>query len=475
MKSRKRILLLTAMSVLFLNSCSDKIVEKPFISPPFAGINIDYTEFVVHAEKGDTLLFNSGSRIIIPPDIWIDSANNKISGEINIKYREFKNASDIFLSGIPLAYDSAGVKETLVTAGMFEIRAFKDSTELFIDKNKSLTVQLASNVTDTDYNFYYLDENNKNWVYKGTEQATANPKIQEIEDSIRFLQPKRAFPFDKSYFALNYDAVLDIYFKDNDNVIWKNRKSKLPKRKAEKYGLSWSGINCWQYLKYHGSSYEAYQMVWQMVGGKKLPRWAKDCYADKLTHIGNNIYNMHLTAKDKKTSIRIKAIMPLKHLFAYSAEKWQQDYDEIMEKIKIEEERLAMQFAVYRTFEVTTPGLHNWDRVLKLPSRIMVKGDFKFDKEMNENLASVDIYYFIEDNKSFVKISFSSTDSLMLVPDSTAKFVAVLSNNEAAFFSSAEYNKIDFNQLKANPAYTFNMKTKKINSKDDFLSLVGLN
>ncbi len=475
MKSRKIFLLLTVLSVFLLNSCSDKVVEKPFISPPFSGINMDYTDFTVQAESGDTLLFSSGSRIIIPPDIWVDSANNKINGEINIKYREFKDASDVFISGIPMAYDTAGRKETLVTAGMFEIRAYKDSTELFIDNSKSLTVQLAGDVTDADYNFYYLDENSKNWMYKGIEQPTANPKIKEIEDSIKLLQPKRAFPFDNSYFALNYDAVLDIYFKDNYQQIYKSRKSKLPKRKAEKYGLTWSGITCWQRLTYNRNKYEAYQMVWQMTGGKKLPRWAKKCYADKLTYLGNNIYNMRLTATGKKTTVRVKAVMPMKHLFAYPPEKWQNDYDEIMEKIKREEERLAMQFAVYRTFNVTTPGFHNWDRVLKQPSRITVKGDFKFDKEISEDLAAIDIYYFIESNKSFVKIPYSNVDSLMLVPDSTAKFVAVLSNNEAAFFSSNEYNKIDFNQLKANPAYTFNMKTKKINSKDDFLSLISLN
>jgi len=358
---------------------------------------------------------------------------------------------------------------------MFEIRAYKDSTELFIDKNKSLSVQFASDVTDADYNFYYLDENNKNWVYKGTEQPIVNPKIKEIEDSIKLLQPKRTFPFDKSYFALNYDAVLDIYFKENYQQIYKNRKSKRPKRKAEKYGLSWSGITCWQPLTYNRNKYEAYQMVWQMVGGKKLPYWAKKCYADRLNYLGNNIYYMRLTATGKKTSVKVKAVMPLKHLFAYPPEKWQKEYDEIMEKIKREEERLALQFAVYRTFDVTTPGLHNWDKIYKRPDKIMVNGSFKFDKEINEDLADLNIYYFVENNKSFVKIPYSSTDSLVLVPDSTAKFVAVLSNNEAAVFSSSDYAKIDFNQFKSNPAYTFNMKTKKINSKNDFLRLIGLN
>ncbi|NJO89077.1 MAG: hypothetical protein HC831_09050 [Chloroflexia bacterium] len=161
MKLKKRCFYVTMILALFVAACSDKVIEKPFISPPFPALNQGYTSFSFDAESGDTLLFTSGSRIIVPADIWVDSAGNKITGKINLKYREFSNAGDVFLAGIPLAYDTAGRRENLVTAGMFEIRSFKDSTELFIADNKSLTVQMASNETNADYNFYFLDEEAK--------------------------------------------------------------------------------------------------------------------------------------------------------------------------------------------------------------------------------------------------------------------------------------------------------------------------
>ena len=151
-------------------------------------------------------------------------------------------------------------------------------------------------------------------------------------------------------------------------------------------------------------------------------------------------------------------------------------YIPVFDKIKKEEERLALQFAVYRSFDLTATGFHNWDRVYHRSDKVIVKGTFNFDKEI-EGINDLDIYYFVENNKSFVKIPYSSSDSLMLVPDSTAKFIAVLSDKEAAVFSSNEYIKINFEQLKSNsnPTYSFNMKTVGINSREDFDKLLTIN
>jgi len=476
MKFKERFLAFALLFGLIWAACSDKVMEKPFISPPFSSVNQEYTDFSFNAENGDTLLFKSGSRIVVPPDIWIDSSGNKITGEISLKYREFSDAGDVFLAGIPMSYDTAGRQETLVTAGMFEIRSFKDSTEIFIADDKSLTVQMASNEANADFNFYYLDEDAKNWQYIGYEKPTENPKIQEIKDSIELMQPEQPFPFDKSYFALNYDAILDVYFKDNYLKIEKNYKSKLPKRKAESYGLSYSGIYCGHQLTYKGARYEAYQMIWQLLSGKKLPRIAKSCYVDKFTYLGNNTYNMQLVKGKKKANISVKAVMPMKHLFAYPPETWKEKYDEVMAKIEAEEKRLASQFAVYRTFEVGRTGYFNWDRIMKMENNIMVNSKFKFDKEIEGELTDIDIFYFVDNNKSFTKISYNNADSIMIAPDSTAKFIAVLSDKEAAYFGTKDYLKINFDKLRKSesPSYTFKMKSVPINSREDFKKLVSM-
>jgi len=265
-----------------------------------------------------------------------------------------------------------------------------------------------------------------------------------------------------------------VYYKENYYTITKNQKSAVPKNKAKEYGLTWSGIFGANQLTYNGLSYMAYQMVWQLVNGNVLPKIAKDCYVDDLKPLGKNIYNMALVSKGKKANITVKAVMPIKHLFAYPAEDWQKKYDEIMARIKQEETRLAAQFAVYRTFEVNSTGYHNWDRVYHRPDKVMVNAVFKFDKGI-ENQDDIEIYYFVENNKGFVKFIKGQTDSIMMVPDSTAKFIAVISESEAAVFSSGDYNKINFNKLKSGKSYSFDMKTVAVNSREDFLKLVSHN
>jgi len=149
MRPKLKMYLIWTFSVLLAAACASKLTEKPFISPPYPKLDQAFTDFTFDAATGDTLLFAAGSRIIVPANIWVDSAGNKISGNINIRYREFSDAGDIFLAGVPLAYDTAGKKESLVTAGMFEIRAFKENSEIYLDKDKSLKVQMASNGFDT--------------------------------------------------------------------------------------------------------------------------------------------------------------------------------------------------------------------------------------------------------------------------------------------------------------------------------------
>ncbi|NJO89079.1 MAG: hypothetical protein HC831_09060 [Chloroflexia bacterium] len=183
--------------------------------------------------------------------------------------------------------------------------------------------------------------------------------------------------------------------------------------------------------------------------------------------MGNDTYNMSLVSDKKKTNIQVKAVMPIKHLFAYPPESWKEKYDEVMAKIAVEEKRLASQFAVYRTFEVGRTGFFNWDRIMKMKDNIMVNSEFEFDKKIEGELTDIDIFYFVDNNKSFTKINYSNTDSIMIAPDSSAKFIAVLSDTEAAFFSSEDYNKIDFEMLRKSttPTYKFKMKSVPITSR----------
>ena len=148
---------------------------KPCISPPIAGLNVNYTTYKIIAEKGASLDFKTGSKITIPKNAFVDEKGNVLKGEIELRYREFHDAVDFFVSGIPMTYDSAGVKYQFESAGMMEILAYQNGKQVNMAPKKSIDVELASNYKGTEYNLYKLDTNANNWSCLGKD------KVKEAE------------------------------------------------------------------------------------------------------------------------------------------------------------------------------------------------------------------------------------------------------------------------------------------------------
>jgi hypothetical protein len=150
---------------------SDTLKTKSFVEKPFANQDIPYETYVVSSNCTHQLTTNSGTNLRIPQDAFTDSLGNPVSFPIELKYREFRNPVDFFVAGIPMKYDSAGTDYTFESAGMLELRAFKDGKELLLAKDKTIGVDMKSPSSDKDFNIYYLDTNKRNWVYKGKDEV----------------------------------------------------------------------------------------------------------------------------------------------------------------------------------------------------------------------------------------------------------------------------------------------------------------
>ena len=98
-----------------------------FVQPPIPEVNVPYQDYSVEAEKGDTLLYESGSILVFPSNSFVDKNGNLVKGKVKVKYREFSNPIDFFFSGIPMNYDSAGTKYNFESSGMCEILADRKS------------------------------------------------------------------------------------------------------------------------------------------------------------------------------------------------------------------------------------------------------------------------------------------------------------------------------------------------------------
>jgi hypothetical protein len=172
------VLLLVSGWFLFIrdhgnNTVVDAPLQLAEVFPP-EGIHppepdmLEYEHFVVKPGKKAVITTKKGSRITIPANAFTHSDGTPCKDPVDLRFAEFHNVKEIFLSGIPMQYDSAGVSYAFESAGMFDIRAFSNSSSLILADGKGITVDLVSPRSDP-FNFYYFDTLDNKWEYMHTE------------------------------------------------------------------------------------------------------------------------------------------------------------------------------------------------------------------------------------------------------------------------------------------------------------------
>jgi len=478
------IICIIGILILVLN-CSQEIqVQVPkLINPPLPGLEPKYNEFMVDAALGGEFSLPSGTVISIPPGALVDEMGKVVSGKANLKYREMHDAASIFLSGIPMTYEKSGMKNHFTTAGMFDMKAMKDGKELFIDPDKKINVKMASFEPGNDFNFWWLDEKNQSWEFIDRKDAEINPRKEEMKKEIEKIRPALEFPLDDKYFALNYNSILDVFYKDDWEKIRNNKQKFTINKKAKAYGLTWTNIYSGADINFQGNWHRASLIVWKKLSEARIPKWLfndKNYNSSSFTRIKGNIYKVEIEdEKGRKFTMKAEAIMPLKALFAFSPEHWKDKYEEAMARVYEEEKRLRMEADVFRTFQVSAFGVYNYDKFYKEENRIEVLANFNYDKKSDAELGGDNVIWCIpEDNKTVIKYPKTDWDKVTLLPGNKARFLTVLQGGSIAVFSAEKYTKINFDSLKSftKPNYKFSMisSSTKILSEDDLKKVLGI-
>ncbi|MCB9284628.1 MAG: hypothetical protein H6563_11175 [Lewinellaceae bacterium] len=444
-----------AATLFSCQSPPETTAVDPLVKPPIPGAEPGFTEWTFLAEEGSSEVQPSGTRICIPPYAFVDTDGNPVYGPVTVRYREMHDGLSIFLAGIPMDYQNG----QFTTAGSFEIRASQEGQALGLAEGNSISVLMASFEEGEDYDFFFLDENEaRAWEELGTNRPLINSEKVALSKKIERMQPSLAFPLNRKYMAFNYNAILDMYYKNDLSKVQDN----IVKRDMEAYGLGWVETGVHEWIQFKGETYNAALMVWKNLDGKAFPEWTKDRWGDITQEKGNDyVYTMKDKEKGLEFSVRLRAIMPLSTLFAFPPEKWQNEYDAIMAKIEEETQRMQMMASVMRSFEVSELGIYNWDKLMKESNRVLVDADFKWPVEVNEDLANIEVVLITGDNKGVVKYPPYSWDALALVPDPNARFFAVLPGNRIAIYPPADFKTIDFEALRKNvdpTPFLFGMK-----------------
>lgn len=148
---------------------------KSAIAPPLAGVNVPYEDFSFDAALGDTLFTLNGSIIIFPKNALLNINGEIVTGNIQIRTREFNDAFDYSIAGIPMDYDSAGRKYQFVSSAMIDIKAYQNGKPLKVNPLAKPQLNLVSTNKEKETNLYQLDTVTGNWVYRGKDEVNLLP------------------------------------------------------------------------------------------------------------------------------------------------------------------------------------------------------------------------------------------------------------------------------------------------------------
>ncbi|MCE3228995.1 MAG: hypothetical protein K0S32_3546 [Bacteroidetes bacterium] len=210
--------------------------QTAFVKSPSTKLAVPYSSYKIDNSKGGDIKHTTSSKIKVPKSTFVDKEGKDIVGEVVIEYREFHDKGDIIASGIPMAYDSAGKKYNLESAGMFDIRGTKDGIPVFIKDGKDLQVQLASASDENRFNQYYLDTIARNWSYIKHDDpvASSDKPIPDHgkQDAISSKEKTAALNSNPKLAGLKKDIEINIPKKiDSVKVVYTKKTEALPKPK----------------------------------------------------------------------------------------------------------------------------------------------------------------------------------------------------------------------------------------------------
>ncbi|NOQ72798.1 MAG: hypothetical protein GQ574_12380 [Crocinitomix sp.] len=122
----------------------------------FQEIQTPFSTVQINNQTGGRAAYISGSSIEMDKYAVTFPDGSPVEGFYTLKYREFRNQSEIALSGIPMVFSSEN-EELFNSAGMYEIRAERDGQELILKKPAIVNFQTTDPLDGVA--FYDMDKN----------------------------------------------------------------------------------------------------------------------------------------------------------------------------------------------------------------------------------------------------------------------------------------------------------------------------
>lgn len=482
----------------------------PYINPPFADVSAaQFVSTKINASEGGVYEHATGSRIVFPEAAFVDDKGALIEGEVDIRYREFHDYVDFFLSGIPMTYDSAGVTYTLESAGMIEVYAEQDGKKVRMAPGKSLDIELISKVNMSpgltippNYNIYRLDEEKRNWIFTdidkmnlldGFDQESENAPFSEAElkyreellkidaferaelSKIEARYPSPTQPVQPRV-SNGTDSVFDLDFSDNAEMaaLYKNSLWQFSPRSAVQASEVMKNVESAELKKLNDREYEItfragtktqVVIVNPVLAGEDYDR-AMEEYERK-----SSAYQIAIKEREEKTA-------PEKETLRRQIEEQKrtaaQNLAEAVDKINVNQgnEKAAvstLRKGVLNRFKATEFGIWNCDRPLP-PSPQALTVDFSTEKISSLEGQTV---FFVDQSRNTVHRFLSTDDTYLSFNRNSRNLMWVVTETGTI----AVFRPEDFQSIPENiESFTIKFRDtgKKIKNEEDVREVLYL-
>ena len=462
MKLLKRVgvIILFAMALL-VYYCVNKKVEntnedtsKSVIKAPLPNLDINSTAYTIDTQKDTVLTHKTGSKINIPKNAFLDSEGNIVKGKVDVSYREFSNAFEIYLGGIPMQYDSAGTNMVFETAGMLEIKATSNNKPVYVNPDSKITIDMNSFEQGNRYNLYQLDTLTGKWTNIGKdriEQKNYNDELSQLPTVPP--QPKKATGFT---FTIGDETGKYPELAMYENVLFEP---------IDGQSCGYSGISEIKVKKLNHGKYEITFIL--IYNGTVLSEEKCICYL--VFKEGANYSNAMKVYQNKYASLIKKRKKMEKKL-----EKEWADYFKIkniyidagMEDFfyKKEIKNTKGKDKILRTLTLSNFGFINCDVPSSYPqgARLLAKFEDKKGNEMN----LVDVVLVVKGRNAL----FRYTDTIKFNPTKQNVLWGITEDGSLAYFNSDDFKTI--NSTSGDYVFKMNVHNQELKTYEDITNVL---
>jgi len=412
-------------ALLDLASTASELTSELGFSPLTVGCNQNF----VNSEKGGEILFENGSKLIIPESAFVDRDGNIVQGKVEVQYTEYNQASKIIAGNLPMTIETENGLGLFESAGMFKIKALFEGEQVEIAPGKAIDVVMKSH-KQGEFDFYRLEDGA--WTERKEMIASSNPVTpdeESISTELKSIIPKPPIKPRKSN---NNDLVFDL---------------KIAQKDVQ------------ELVKFE-------QLMWQTERKEDKPDWLFKQEWDKvkLEQISNEkgVYLMTIEENNEKSQLRVVPVLFGKDYEAALAqyEKDLNAYTKAKSDLSLaQNSRVTTK---ERTARITSLGTYNWDKLMKQPESLLVSAEFQYSFEQDEKRP---VHMVTGPQKLVVNFKQGMKNNMRFSPQ-VENTLLIISKDSMIYYNDINLGAVELASAKRGEKVFFNLRSSGVKATD---------